>query len=178
MSSDITHTRTKHTQSLCITANISSKTRISLRRENIHLHQVWYQLQCPSVQPFMQIPHILLYKCDTFLTTPATEQLWMTDHISNVSICCSVLKNTNLIMTHGFFTTSFMLPEGLICRSLEICAYCTCEQTYQLIFWGEATFCTTTIYDFTNLITWRLCSFRTWHHAAGTCRTASQPRRH
>jgi len=66
----------------------------------------------------------LLYKSDTFLTSPATEQLRMTDSISKVSSCCSVLEKTNLIMTHGFFTTSFMLP-GLICRSLEIRAYCT-----------------------------------------------------
>jgi hypothetical protein len=43
----------------------------------------------------------------------------------------------NLIMTRGFFTTSFMLPEGLVCRSLEICAYCTCKQTYQLTSSGK-----------------------------------------
>jgi len=93
----------------------------------------------------MLISHNLLYKSDTFLTSPATEQLRMTDSISKVSSCCSVLEKTNLIMTHGFFTTSFMLP-GLICRSLEICAYSTCKETQQLISWRMQHFCITTIY--------------------------------
>jgi len=125
--------------------DLSSETRISLPIENIHLQQIWYQLQCPSVQTFLLIPHNLLYKSDTFLTSSATEQLRMTDSISKVSSCCSVLEKTNLIMTHGFFTTSFMLP-GLICRSLEICAYCTCKETQQLISWRMRHFCVTTIY--------------------------------
>lgn len=137
-------------QTICMTANtiwdLSSGTRISLPRENIHLQQMWYQLQCPSVQPFLLISHNLLYKSDTFLTSPATEQLRMTDSISKVSSCCSVLEKTNLIMTHGFFTTSFMLP-GLIRRSLEIRAYCTCKETLSINIVNDATFCVTTIYD-------------------------------
>jgi len=120
-------------QSLRTTANtilrpIFTKQGSRYPDKNIRLQQIWYQLQCPSVQPFLLISHNLLYKSDTFLNSPATEQLRMTDSISKVSSCCSVLEKTNLIMTHGFFTTnSFMLP-GLVCRSLEICAYCTCKE--------------------------------------------------
>jgi hypothetical protein len=138
MSSDITHTRTKHMQTLCTTANTILRPMfrnkdLSYPEKNIRLQQIWYRLQCPSVQPLLLISHNLLYKSDTFLTSPATEQLRMTDSITKVSSCCIVWEKTNLIMTHGFFTTnSFMLP-GLVCRSLEICAYCTCKETHQLI---------------------------------------------
>jgi hypothetical protein len=166
-------------QTLCTTANtiwdLSSKTRISLPRQNIHLQQIWYQLQCPSVQPFLLISHNLLHKSDIFLTSPAIEQLRMTDSISKVSSCCSVLEKTNLIMTHGFFTTSFMLP-GLICRSLEIRAYCTCKETHQLISWRTQRFVKQYM-TFMTLIRWRLWSFSMWHYAPGRGCMASHPSR-
>jgi hypothetical protein len=70
----------------------------------------------------------------SFLNDAVGQQLWIINHISNTSISSNAFwKKKKLSMTHGFFTTTFMLPEDLICRSLEICANYSWKETFQLI---------------------------------------------
>lgn len=116
----------------------SSGTKRPFLHEIIGLHLIWFKLCCSSTQPSL-LTYLFFFICAIQPKIISKCCYWAAamdyrPHFKHFNCLQCVSEGEKMLsMTCGFFITTFMLIDDLICRSLEVCANYSWKETWQLI---------------------------------------------